>query len=183
MAEPGGMSEYLGVFLDEADEQVDTLDQSLLRLEKEPGDQDLLQAIFRAAHSLKSASAAMGFANMSRLTHAAENLLDGFRSQAMHPDTAVIDVLLAAVDALRTMKESIRGGGADDLDVEATIARLAAPSSGVSGLQSRNGACLRQPPDGAEAPKHQCAAGLPPRRRSAELMLSSPRWRALLRSE
>ena len=81
MAEPGGMSEYLGVFLDEADEQVDTLDQGLLRLEKEPGDQDLLQAIFRAAHSLKSASAAMGFANMSRLTHAAENLLDGFRSR------------------------------------------------------------------------------------------------------
>jgi two-component system chemotaxis sensor kinase CheA len=133
VADAGGMSEYLDVFLDEADEQVDTLDQGLLRLEKEPDNQDLLQSIFRAAHSLKSASAAMGFADMSRLTHAAENVLDKFRAGEMRPDTAVIDILLAAVDALKCMKESIRGGGADELDVSDVVVGLTAAGGETGG--------------------------------------------------
>ena len=129
MGVSGGMSEYLGVFLDEADEQVETLDQGLLRLEGEPENQDLLQEIFRAAHSLKSASAAMGFANLSRLTHAAEDLLDKFRTGEMRPQTSAIDALLATVDALKTMKDIIRGGGTDALDIEAIAAQLGAVGS------------------------------------------------------
>ncbi len=129
MGVSGGMSEYLGVFLDEADEQVETLDQGILRLEGEPENQDLLQEIFRAAHSLKSASAAMGFAHMSHLTHAAEDLLDKFRIGEMRPQTASIDALLAAVDALKTMKDAIRGGGNDALDIDSIAERLRAVGS------------------------------------------------------
>jgi two-component system chemotaxis sensor kinase CheA len=124
------MSEYLGIFLDEADEQVDTLDDGLLRLEKEPENQELLQEIFRAAHSLKSSSAAMGFATMSRLTHAAEGILDGFRSGEMRPTTALIDLLLGAVDALKQMKEAVRAGEGDELDVGDVIARLQGKATG-----------------------------------------------------
>lgn len=126
MVDTGAMSEYLSIFLDEADEQVDTLDQGLLRLEHEPDDHELLQSIFRSAHSLKGAAAAMGFANMSRLTHAAENLLDRFRAGELRPETAAIDLLLSAVDALKTMKQSIRGGGSDDFDVHGVAFALEA---------------------------------------------------------
>ena len=104
------MSEYLAIFLDEAEEQIETLDDGLLRLESEPDNADLLQEIFRAAHSLKSSSAAMGFAGMSALCHALENVLDHFRSGRMRAESSVIDVLLQAVDALKGMRDSARMG-------------------------------------------------------------------------
>lgn len=130
------MSEYLEIFLQEAEEQVDTLDDGLLRLEKEPDNPELLQEIFRAAHSLKSSSAAMGLPAMSRLCHASENLLDRFRSGAIRPDTEMIDALLAAVDALKTMKETVRGGGRDDLEVTEVVAALEAAGSGAAAGES-----------------------------------------------
>ena len=135
-ADSPDMSEYLGVFLEEAEEQVDTLDDGLLRLEREPDNQGLLQGIFRAAHSLKSSSAAMGFPNMSRLCHASENILDRFRAGETRPNTELIDVLLRAVDALKTMKEAIRAGEGESLDISEVAAALeaAATASGDAAL-------------------------------------------------
>ena len=118
------MSEYLGVFLDEAEEQVQVLDDGLLRLEKDPDNKELIQEIFRAAHSLKSASAAMGFTTMSQLTHAAENILEKIRSDEMMPDSAVIDTLLTAVDALKSIKDAIRSGQSDEHDIADLLSLL-----------------------------------------------------------
>jgi len=148
-ADAPDMSEYLGVFLEEADEQVDTLDDGLLRLEREPDDQGLLQEIFRAAHSLKSSSAAMGFANMSRLCHASENILDRFRAREIRPNTELIDVLLRAVDALKTMKEAIRAGEGEPLDISEVAGALeaAAAGTGDAGLPEDSS---RAAPDGQE---------------------------------
>jgi two-component system, chemotaxis family, sensor kinase CheA len=131
MSGSSDLSEYLNIFLDEAEEQIETLDQGLLGLEKGPQDPGLLQEIFRAAHSLKSSSAAMGFATMSRLTHAAENVLDKLRSKEMEPGTAVIDALLAAVDVLKKMKETVRGGGSDEMEIEEVTAALGALTGGA----------------------------------------------------
>ncbi len=148
-ADAPDMSEYLGVFLDEAEEQVETLDDGILRLEKEPDDQGLLQEIFRAAHSLKSSSAAMGFANMSRLCHASENILDRFRAGDMRPNTEVIDVLLRAVDALKTIKEAIRGGESDALDISEVVAALEASAAGTEDA-GPTGDSSAPPPDGRD---------------------------------
>jgi len=148
-ADAPDMSEYLGVFLDEAEEQVETLDDGILRLEKEPDDQGLLQEIFRAAHSLKSSSAAMGFANMSRLCHASENILDRFRAGDMRPNTEVVDVLLRAVDALKTIKEAIRGGESDALDISEVVAALEASAAGT-GDAGPTGDSSAPPPDGRD---------------------------------
>jgi len=73
-------SEFLDVYIQEANEQIEKLDDGLLRLEKEPSDTDILNAIFRAAHTLKGSSATMGFTHIKDLTHDAENLLDALRS-------------------------------------------------------------------------------------------------------
>jgi len=133
------MSEYLGMFLEEAEEQVETFDDGLLRLEEEPDNQELLQGIFRAAHSLKSSAAAMGFASMSRLCHASESVLDKLRSGAMRPETAVIDVLLRAVDGLKKMKEAVRSGGSDELDVREVVAALEAVAKEAEGGEREPG--------------------------------------------
>jgi two-component system, chemotaxis family, sensor kinase CheA len=151
MGSASDMSEYLGIFLSEAEEQVETLDSGLLRLEKEPNNQDLLQEIFRAAHSLKGAAAAMGFTCLSKLCHAAENVLDKFRSGEMSPTTAVIDPLLAGVDALKVMKESIRGGAGDQIDISEMVAALEAAVGG--------GGAGNAPAPGSPAPQTSAEPG------------------------
>ena len=69
------VSQYLSVFMDECQEHLSTLNQSLLALENEPENSGLLDAIFRAAHTLKGASATMGFNKMSNVTHSMEDVL------------------------------------------------------------------------------------------------------------
>ena len=71
--------EELKVFLEEADEQIELLDEDIVRLEKEENP-DLLQEIFRAAHTLKGSSAMVGHQRMAELTHAMESLLDRLRN-------------------------------------------------------------------------------------------------------
>ena len=71
------VGEYQDVFLEEADEQLQELNQNLLQLEKEHGDIESINNIFRAAHSLKSSAAFVGLNELSDLAHNMENLLQG----------------------------------------------------------------------------------------------------------
>jgi two-component system chemotaxis sensor kinase CheA len=65
------------LFFEEATEQLSLLDQGLVRLEKEPSNTELIQSLFRAAHTLKGSSATIGFMEITNLTHAMEDVLDG----------------------------------------------------------------------------------------------------------
>ena len=60
------VSQYMGLFLDEAEEQLQILDESIIVLEHDKENMDLLNKIFRAAHTLKGSSASMGFDNIAR---------------------------------------------------------------------------------------------------------------------
>ncbi|MBI5712386.1 MAG: chemotaxis protein CheA [Chloroflexi bacterium] len=73
----------LQVFLAEADEHLQTLDEGLVRLEREGEDAELLQAIFRAAHTLKGSAGMIGHKRMADLTHALENIFDGLRRNSL----------------------------------------------------------------------------------------------------
>ena len=77
------MTQYLSVFMDEVQEHLHTLNSSLLALENDPTNTGLLETIFRAAHTLKGASATMGFNKMSNITHAMEDLLTRIRNGEM----------------------------------------------------------------------------------------------------
>ena len=92
------MSQYLGLFLDEASEQLERLEQDILRLEQEPS-QALLQEIFRAAHTLKGSSRAMGFTAMGELTHAMEDVFDRLRREEIAVHSELIDALFQSLDA------------------------------------------------------------------------------------
>ncbi len=114
----------LALFLEEAAEQIRTLSDGLLRLERDASDPQLIQAVFRAAHTLKGSSATIGHERMARLTHAMESVLDAIRKGNLPVGAPVIDTLLAGVDALTALNEEVVARIESDVDVEALIARL-----------------------------------------------------------
>lgn len=118
------ISQYLNIFLDEAEEQIQILDETLVLLEQEREDKELLNKIFRAAHTLKGSSASMGFENMAQLTHAMEGVLDDLRHGNMEVTTEIIDHLLHGLDMLKELKDNISAGQEDGMDVSQLIAEL-----------------------------------------------------------
>ncbi len=98
--------EDLKVFCDEADEQIELLDTFLVQLESQP-EPELVQQIFRAAHTLKGSSATIGHKKMASLTHAMETVLDAVRQDRATPTAPMVDALLAALDALRLLAQEV----------------------------------------------------------------------------
>ena len=107
------MSQYLGPFLDETDDNLQKLDDLLLALEKDMVDMDVINEIFRAAHTLKGMAGTMGFTQMMGLTHAMEDRLDAARKGVRPLTEADMNMLFTGLDTLQEMADSIRGGGND----------------------------------------------------------------------
>ena len=103
------LSRFRDTFFQEAEEHLAEMETGLLRLEHE-SDPDLLNAIFRGAHSIKGASGTFGFEDILRFTHAMEGLLDRMRSGAVPPCGARVNLLLEAVDVLRRLVDAARSG-------------------------------------------------------------------------
>ncbi|MCU0701629.1 MAG: chemotaxis protein CheA [Myxococcaceae bacterium] len=94
------LSRFNQSFFEECKEHVRVLEDRLIELDSGAVDQDLLGALFRAAHSIKGSSGLLGFDVITRLTHAMENVLDGLRNQALSPSPALTTLLLEATDML-----------------------------------------------------------------------------------
>ena len=117
-------AEDLKVFLEEADEQLQLLDEDLIRLEKEGDNGALLQEIFRAAHTLKGSSATIGHDKMAQLTHSMESLLDLLRKGELKANTKIIDALLQGLDVLRVLKEEIVTMEDSEIELTGLLAKL-----------------------------------------------------------
>jgi two-component system chemotaxis sensor kinase CheA len=117
-------SEYLGLFLDESRESLQSLNASLLDLERDPSDPEPLTVIFRVAHSLKGMSATMGFDAMARLTHRMEEVLAAMRDDGAAVTPAVTDALFACLDTLQEMVDGVAEGDGQEVDARAVLARL-----------------------------------------------------------
>ncbi|OEG00421.1 chemotaxis protein CheA [Vulcanibacillus modesticaldus] len=126
------MSQYLDIFLDEAKEHLQNLNEQMLLLERDINNLDIVNEIFRSAHTLKGTSATMGFNNMATLTHEMENLLDLVRNHKMKVDSRIIDTIFSSLDILDQMVISISNGGDDSLDATEMINSLRSISSGES---------------------------------------------------
>jgi two-component system chemotaxis sensor kinase CheA len=118
------VSQYLGLFLDEAEEQLQILDESIILLEHDKENMDLLNTIFRAAHTLKGSSASMGFDNIAHLTHAMESVLDRLRHRDIAVTTEIADLLLEALDNLRVFIQNVANEDETDPDVSELINNL-----------------------------------------------------------
>jgi len=131
-------SQRLSDFLSEAQESVDLLGKELLRLdgESEP-DPDLLNAVFRAAHTLKGLASMFGVERMARLAHALEDVLDDVRMGRRQADRATVDLLLEAPEVFtRIMSEEAAGAPIPAGDAPGELARrlrISAPPATVPG--------------------------------------------------
>jgi len=95
------------VFVDEAMEKLTELEDGLLRLEKSPADKELINTIFRAAHTIKGSSGSIGLKDISAFTHHMEEILDMVRQNKLTLDKELIDVFLDATDMLKEMVEHV----------------------------------------------------------------------------
>lgn len=132
--------EELQVFLHDTDEHLQLLDEDIVKLENERDNPELLQEIFRAAHTIKGSSAVLGYEMMAELTHAMENTLDKLRHGTLTVTTQITDALLAALDHLRVLRENLTNERETEIDVTAVIERLekltSSKSKGKSGPQT-----------------------------------------------
>ncbi len=117
-------SEYLGMFLAESREHLQTLNLAVIRIEETPSDTATIDEIFRTAHSLKGMSGTMGFARMAALTHTMEDVFETLRGRTGGLEQGVTDVLLECLDALERALDAIEREGDENLDPTALIARL-----------------------------------------------------------
>lgn len=108
------MSQFYQVFFEEAAELLAEKENLLLQLDLEAPDQEQLNAIFRAAHSIKGGASTFGFGDMTGVTHVLESLLDRVRKGEMALTGAMVDAFLRSADVLRSQLAGHRGEGAPD---------------------------------------------------------------------
>ena len=105
------VSQYLEIFIDETREHLQSLNEQILVLEREPENVDTINEIFRAAHSLKGMAGTMGYKRMQRLTHDMENVFSEIRNGKMKASPKLVDVLFKGLDALEQYLDVIVNSG------------------------------------------------------------------------
>ncbi|EAI3917759.1 hybrid sensor histidine kinase/response regulator [Campylobacter upsaliensis] len=134
------MQEILEDFLVEAFELVEQIDHDLVELESNPEDLELLNRIFRVAHTIKGSSSFLNFDVLTKLTHHMEDVLNKARHGELKITPDIMDVVLESIDRMKTLLNSIRDNGNDSaigMDIEPICARLTAISEGdVSAVAS-----------------------------------------------
>ena len=123
--------EILTDFFIEAKEHLETIEPNLLELEKSPENLGILNEIFRPMHSLKGASGFLGLNKINGLAHKAENILDELRQGSMRVTEGIMDLILSATDALRTMVDNLETSGVEgDVDTGPIISQIEAVLAG-----------------------------------------------------
>ncbi|CAG9619691.1 chemotaxis protein CheA [Sutcliffiella rhizosphaerae] len=118
------LSQYLDVFLEESKEHLQTINNQLLMLEKQPSNLEIVNDIFRSAHTLKGMSATMGYEDLANLTHQMENVLDLIRNNKRSVSPELLDIVFQSVEYLEEMVESISSGGDGKKDVTDVVSLL-----------------------------------------------------------
>lgn len=116
------VNEYLGLFLDESQEHIQSINTQLLKLEQSGG-ADVVQEIFRSAHTLKGMSSTMGYERVANLTHEMESALDLVRSGKKESNQLLLDTMFIAMEQMEDMIADIENGGQGaNVDVSETVA-------------------------------------------------------------
>lgn len=114
MSDDMDMSEIHDIFYEESYEGLDVMESGLLGLGIGQPDLEIVNNIFRAAHSIKGGAATFGFLPISKFTHGVETLLDQVRAQERIVSEDVIEVLLESVDCIRRMLDMFKAGNVPD---------------------------------------------------------------------
>ncbi len=114
--------DYLEAFVEESRSLITELNNLLLELEKDPNNVEVMNSIFRIAHTLKGNSAAMGFDGLSELAHAIEDLLDALRQGKTQMDDELMNAIFNGVDMLEVMLNEVMEAGEPQSDPDKLIA-------------------------------------------------------------
>ncbi len=117
------MSQFYQVFFEESQEHLDNMESLLLGLDIDDPDAEQLNAIFRAAHSIKGSAGTFGFTDLAEVTHVLENLLDRIRKGELALRPEMIDAFLDAGDVLKILLAAHRGNGEADLEQVAAMCK------------------------------------------------------------
>lgn len=132
------MAEILETFLVESNEILDTLGQDLLEIEKRPTDIELLNAIFRASHTLKGTASFLGFTQMTDFSHRMEDLLNKLRKGERSVTREIIDVMFQAYDVVKALLARIESRNVEPMDLSVVLAKLDACIQGTSTQSAKN---------------------------------------------
>ncbi|MGB4065141.1 MAG: chemotaxis protein CheW [Azonexus sp.] len=144
------MSQFYQVFFEESAEHLAAMEGLLLELDIENPDSEQLNAIFRAAHSIKGSAGTFGFTDLAETTHILENLLDRIRKHELGLRADMVDAFLESGDLLREMLEVHQGRGeVDPTSVASICARLRqlsadTPAAAPQSATGRAGAAITQ---------------------------------------
>lgn len=134
------LAQFHDAFFDESFEALDSMEAALLKLSIGAPEPDLVNTIFRVAHSIKGGSATFGFAEVASFTHTCETLLDELRSNRMQVSRYVTDLLLKSVDIMRDMLRAVQHKSPMDaqrvadlqFDLELAIAQNNSPAAAAA---------------------------------------------------
>ncbi|NLO10737.1 MAG: chemotaxis protein CheA [Clostridiales bacterium] len=107
------VSQYLEIFIEETKEHLQSLNEHILILEKEPENEATINEIFRAAHSLKGMAGTMGYKKMQELTHHMENVFSEIRNGKMKASSELVDVVFKGLDTLEAYLANIQSDGSE----------------------------------------------------------------------
>jgi two-component system chemotaxis sensor kinase CheA len=153
----------LAQFVSEAADLLAEVDEGLLRLEHDPADADLINAVFRAAHTFKGSSGLFDLPELTRLTHAAEDLLDAVRAGTVPLDGNMVDALLAAFDAVRGWMPVIDASGRVPAGAAAVATELAGRLRAPLGGGAPDGGASASSPSSPSVSSSASSSGAPRR--------------------
>ena len=164
------MQELLEDFLVESFELIEQIDHDLVELESNPDDLELLNRIFRVAHTVKGSSSFLNFDTLTELTHHMEDVLNKARHGELKITADVMDVVLKSVDMMKGLLVSIRDNGNDSssgIDISQICLQLTAISEGQSPTSATPAAAPEPAPESAATPEpapapEPAAADIPP---------------------
>jgi two-component system chemotaxis sensor kinase CheA len=127
------------VFLEEAEELLQLLDENIIKLENDRENPKIIQEIFRAAHTLKGSSAMLGHQRMTEVAHAMETLLDKLRNKKLELNSIIVDALLCGIDAIKSLTQEVVTLCDGQTDVQATVNKLVLAAEKTAQGESQSG--------------------------------------------
>jgi two-component system chemotaxis sensor kinase CheA len=155
------MTPILQQFLSEARDLLQSISEQLLKLEKAPGDAELMSHLFRSVHTLKGNSGLFDFPEMSRVLHAAEDLMSAVREGQLSFDQTLADRLLDAMDFVAMLLDDIQAGAGGGAAHGQTAVTLAASLRALIGVANAAADAPLPPVSAGDRPGDRPGAVLP----------------------
>ncbi len=147
---PIDLTRFSDTYFEEAREHMARLEEGLLQLERDTGDEELLNTIFRCVHSIKGSGGVFGFDDIVGFAHKFEGVLDRLREGTLTSDSGLVQLLLTASDCLNQLLDAAREGEPAPASIESTLAELSRYLEGhPPHVASTSGGADRPPGGGA----------------------------------